>query len=196
MTRTISTDTLRKKVSGITDEASRDAAAAEARRRWEEMRSTLVDRAEVLSDAAEDQWDQARHAARPKVKRLRKKASKAIDAVEETLDGDRLRAEAAEVSAQLRRNLAGLGLDLRDAAKTEADRIIRAVQDAAEEQREAERKRRVRALVGWTLFGMAAGAILAVQFGPTRGEEAVDAPELGDVEQPEGPAGDQDQAAG
>jgi hypothetical protein len=131
-----------------------EAAAAEARRRFEEVRAAIAARAEDLAEAAEDQWEHARDAAAPKVKELRKRAA-------DVWDHD---------VADLRRSVIGLGVDVRDASRAEADRVIRAIQESAEqarlEVREAERRRRVRALVGWTAFGMVAGAILALQFGP------------------------------
>lgn len=176
MTRTISKDTLRKKVSGIADDDRREAASAEARKRWEEMRTVLAERADTLSDAAEEQWEHARDSAKPQVKRLKRRAADARDAVDNALDPERLRDELSGLSSQLGRNLAGLGIDLKDATRTEADRIIGAIQDAADEAREQERKRRVRALIGWTAFGMVAGAVLAMQFGPKgRDDDSVDA---------------------
>lgn len=169
MSRTSSVDTLRKKVSGITSDSKREAAAKEARRKWEHAREALTDRADALSDAAEDQWEHARDAAGPKVKQLRKKADDLLD-TDFDFDFHKMKAEVATAANRMGDNLITLGTDLRDASSAEADRVIQAIQDSADEVRlqteERERKRRIRALIGWTLFGMAAGAVLAMQFGP------------------------------
>ncbi|MGI9016910.1 MAG: hypothetical protein ACR2HR_07380 [Euzebya sp.] len=178
MTRTASIDTLRSKISGITDEERREAAAKEARRRWEEARAVLTDRADALGDAAEEHWGHARQAARPQVKKLRKKAKKARKMLDADFDLDRFRSELSSVGSQLGHGLTSLSVDLRDAGAAEADRIIQAVHASAEEVRlktvEQERKQRVRALVGWTIFGMVAGAVLATQFGPKQADEPAD----------------------
>ncbi len=177
-TRTI--DRVKKKARNLTEEDRREAAAKEARRRWEEVRSTIASTADHVSDVAEEQWGHARDAASPTVKRIRQKAADVIET-----DLDWLRHELSDVSGEVGRNLLSLGSDVKDASRAEANRIIAAIHDNAEKAREEERKRRVRALVGWTAFGMVAGAVLAIQFGPKQTEVEVTAVE-GPVEGQDG----------
>jgi hypothetical protein len=154
----------------VTEEDRREAAAREARRRWEEIRAAVSARAEDLAEAAEEQWEHARDVAAPRVDHLRKRAAEVFDT-----DLDRIRGEVGDVVGDVRRAVVGLGVDVKDASRAEADRIIRAIHETAEEAREAERRRRVRALVGWTAFGMVAGAVLALQLGPKRDRDEPDA---------------------
>lgn len=63
---------------------------------------------------------------------------------------------------------------MRDASRVEADRIIQAVHDQAEEARAEERKRRARAVLGFTVFGMLAGALLYRELDQRRGAPADD----------------------
>lgn len=166
--RTKKNETLQQKISGITDDKRRDAAAKEARRRWEEMREILADRADALGDVAEGRLDQARDTAAPQVQKLR---AKAVEALEGDIDMDRFRAEVAAVSTQAGHNLLKVGQDLKANTKSEADRIITAVRESSAEAQAQQRRRRTWTLILWTLIGMAAGAFLALRFGPNGGDD-------------------------
>jgi hypothetical protein len=168
--------------------AKKEAAKrkAEAARRWHELRSTVEDRAETWLDVAGDRaetWldaagdhvEHARDAAAPQVKRGYKKAVKAIDPV-----ADRLRDEIDELSSAARDQVVRLAVDVKDATRGEADRIIEEIHRSAEEARAEERSGRVKALVGWTVFGMIAGALLAREIESRR--QDVHALDVADVE--------------
>ncbi|CAN5404216.1 hypothetical protein BH23ACT9_BH23ACT9_13800 [soil metagenome] len=155
--------------------AAAKKARKEARKTWDTVRATVEDRTETLLDAAGDQFDTARDAATPQVKRMHKKAVKAIDPV-----ADKVRSEFADVSSVAARQVARLATDVRDATRGEADRIIEAIHDSAEEARAEERRGRVRALIGWTLFGMVAGAVLARQMQSTPQDDAIEVRSHGD----------------
>lgn len=162
--------TLQHKVSGITDDKRREAATKEARRRWEDMREVLADRADALGEVAEERWDHARGTAGPQVQKIRDKAAEALDG---DVDVDRLRADVAAVSTQAGHNLVKVGQDLKATTKSEADRIITAVRESSAPAQAKQRRRRRRGLIGWTLLGMVVGAALAIRFGP-KGRDAVD----------------------
>lgn len=155
--------TLRGRARRFAADRRREAAIRDAQRRVEDMRDVLADRADTLGEVAEERLEQARDATAPKVEQLRRKAADALDT---DINLDRIRAELADASAQVGQNLVKVGLDLKAATKDEADRIITTLHESAEEARRQERRKRVRALVGWTVFGMAAGAVLAWRFGP------------------------------
>lgn len=138
--------------------------ADDLRSRADELRSSaadLRDRAEEAGEQAADAIRRARTQAEPKVKDLRDRAKARLDDV----DTDRLRAEAKRASSDLGHQLVRLGVEVGDATRHEAERLVDAVRESAEEARQekakAARDRRVRALVGWTLFGVVAGAVLA-----------------------------------
>jgi hypothetical protein len=80
------------------------------------------------------------------------------------------REAAAPRVADLRRLVAGIGVDVRDVSRAEADRVIEAVRRSAAESRaevvEADRRRGGRAAVGWTAVGLVAGYLLASRVGP------------------------------
>jgi signal transduction histidine kinase len=143
-----------------------ETAAEEARRRWEILRAQAAERTEDLLDAAGDQLEHAREVTAPRVRDARERAVKAATPVAERLreqavdTSARLRQEATEASARASRELARIVTDVRDASRVEADRIIQAIHDQAEEARAEERKRRARAVLGFTVFGMLAGALL------------------------------------
>ncbi len=166
MKRTNKIDQLKSKAQHLADEDRREAAAKEARRRFHEMKASLASTADHVSDVAEEQWEQARDAAGPTVKRMRKRA---VDVIDNDLEW--LRGELSDVSGQVGRGLITLGTDVKDASRVQTDRILQAIHDNAEQAREEERRKRVRALIGWTAFGMVAGAVLALQFGPKSDED-------------------------
>lgn len=159
----------RNKARDIAEEDRRDVAAREARKRWEEIRNSLSSTAEQWADVAEGQWEQARDAAAPKVGQMKRRASEFIES-----DLEWLRDEVSDLATDLRGSAAKLSADVRTSSKAEADRIIKAVQRSVDEAREEDRRRRVRALVGWTAFGMAAGAFLALKFGPKEQDEVAE----------------------
>lgn len=156
----------------------RDVAALEARRAWEVVRTGVTERADTFADLAGDQLadvresaahqladarkvtgkqlKEARKAAAPRVGQLRDRAVDLIDPV-----ADRMREELTDLTATAGRELSRLALDVRDASRTEADRIIQAFHASAEDARVEERRGRVRALIGWAAFGLVAGALLA-----------------------------------
>ncbi|HUG83696.1 MAG TPA: hypothetical protein VMM13_03980 [Euzebya sp.] len=158
MTATISLDALSRKARRR--KTGREVAAEEARRRWEAVRSAVAEQADHLSDAAGEQFREARAAAAPQVGRLRKQADHLADAA-----ADQLRDISAEIAPQLAR----LYLDVKEATRHEGERIIEAINRAADEAlaeaHAKERRRRVWALIGWTTFGLAAGALLASEYG-------------------------------
>lgn len=170
----------------------RDRAAQEARRAWETVRSGVADRADTLAGMAGDQLADAREmaahqladarkaaaprladarkatahqladardAAAPQVRHLRDRAASVIDPVAE-----KVREELSDLTANAGRELSRLAVDVRDATRGEADRIIQAFHDSAEDARAEERRGRVRALIGWTVFGLVAGAVIAREY--------------------------------
>ena len=153
---------MRRKVRNFTEDLAEEiaedkrveAAAKEVRRRWSDARERITDVADVV-------------------------ATKATEAAEELPSLDHVQTRVADVGGVLGANLVRLSTDLADASRGEADRVIRAVQDEAERTRlettEAERKSRVRALVGWTVFGVVAGYVLANTLGGKEQPEEEDA---------------------
>lgn len=141
-----------------------ELAAEEARRRWETVRAAVAAQADSLADTAGEQLREARKATEPQVKKVRNRALELADPVAE-----RIRDEVADVSADLSPQVARILLDIKEATRDEAERVMRTLHESAEQAREEarteERRGRVWALLGWTLFGMAAGALLASEYG-------------------------------
>lgn len=136
------------------------------------VRDRFEDVGEIVSESAKEQAERAR----PHLKRWREQAADAAKQTAEDLR--RLGSEAREASADVTEDLMSLGIDMKDAGRREADRVIAAIEASAEQARaeaeEREHRRRVRALVGWTAFGMVAGAVLTWRLTASDGEDPIE----------------------
>lgn len=138
------------------------------------VRDRFEDIGEIVSESAREQAERAR----PHLKRWREQAAEAAQQTAEDLR--RLRSEAREASADVTQDLMSLGIDVKDAGRREADRVIAAIEASAEQARaeaeEREHRRRVRALIGWTVFGMVAGAALTWRFTASDDDDPLEEP--------------------
>ena len=135
--------------------------AAEARVAAADARPRL----EHLGDQAEARWADLR----------RQLADLDTDQLREDLLGrledeaQRAATRAAATSSAVGEALVSLGLDIADLTRDEVDRLTTVIEDRADaariEVQEAERKKRVKALVGWTAFGIVAGFVLSKKLG-------------------------------
>lgn len=167
---TITADDLRARAEDLRDRAD------DARDDLRDRAGNVGDRAQEIGGRAGRAVRRARAQAEPRLRAWGEQAREAIEGV----DTDHLKDEARHLAEEARRtsgqvghHLMRIGVDVADATRHEADRMAAAVRESAAEARrearreaeEAARARRVRALLGWTIFGALAGAVLARRLG-------------------------------